>query len=244
MKRLALLGAMLAVTGALGVSATSALAQTDISITLCAPNCGSAYPLHLNWLDTTVRPKLETASGELLSGEGYHVLYLFGELSMGGTFHTILLRTRKGTEACFNQGEEANGEVATEGSFHVVYTSLAGSTQGLQLGILYLIQELIGASEISCPTNGNKVKVRGSMIAALNLSGSTENTQFTALLDVLNGTNGKQEFRAYYNEVGKGTLAKLESSVDSTGFKETDYGVGVTEEPTALQGKMWVVIHR
>ncbi len=244
MKRLVLLGAMAAAIGALGVLATSALALPDISITLCAPNCGSAYPLHLVWLSATVKPKLESTNGEVLSGEGWHWLYLLGELLPEGVLRVGLLRTRKGTETCFNQGEETNGETQMEGSFHVVYTSLAGSAQGLQEGILYLIKELTGATEISCPTNANTVKIRGSMIVALNLSGSTESTQFGGMKGILNGTNGKQEFRAYYNAAGTAALAKLESNVDGAGFKETDYGVGVTQEWTALQGKMWLITNR
>jgi hypothetical protein len=98
----------------------------DISITL------GSYPLHLNYLSNTVSTKLESTGGALLTGVGLHVLYLTGELTALGTFRAIFLKYVKGTEHCFNQGEEANGEVLMEGSFHIVYTSLPGSTQGLE----------------------------------------------------------------------------------------------------------------
>jgi hypothetical protein len=216
----------------------------DISITLCAPNCASSYPLHLNYLSNTVRTKLEAATGSVLSGEGLHVLYLIGELTALGTFRAIFLKVVKGTEKCFNQGVEANGEVLTEGSFHIVYTSLAGSTQGLQLGVLYLIKELTGTTEISCPTSATNVKVRGSMIGALNLKGTAESSQLTGISSVLKGSLGKQSFRAYWNDAGTGLLAKLESNVSGTGFKESSQVVEGEPEATALEGKMFVITNR
>jgi hypothetical protein len=208
----------------------------------------NAWPLHLNYLSNTVKTELQNTSGGIFHGAGLHVLYLFGELTALGTFRAIFLKVEKGTELCFNQGVEANGEVSTEGSFHIVYTSLASSTQGLQLGVLYLPKELTGTAganqEISCPTSALKIKVRGSLIGTLNLSGTTEATQLTGLKGVLNGVNGKQEFRAFWNDAGTGLLAKLESNISGAGFKESNEIVEGAPELTALEGKMFVLTSR
>jgi hypothetical protein len=218
----------------------------DISVTLCQPNCGRSYPLHLNYLSNTVKTELQSVAGSVLKGEGLHVLYLIGELTSLGTFRALFLKVTKGaSEKCFNQGEEENGEVLTEGSFHVVYTSLAGSSQGLQLGILYLVTELNEAHSniIKCPRSGIDVEVRGSVIGTLNLGGGTEMAQFTGLKGLLNGTKGKQSFRAYWNDFGTALLAKLESDVGA-GFLESNQIVEGEPESTSLEGKMFVITNR
>jgi hypothetical protein len=217
----------------------------DISVTLCQPNCGKSYPLHLNYLSNTVITELQNVNGGVLHGVGLHVLYLIGELTTLGTFRAIFLQVGKGSEKCFNQGVEANGEVLTEGSFHIVYTSLAGSSQGLQLGILYLVTELSEAHSniIKCVRSGLDIEIRGSVIGTLNLSGTTENTQLTGIKSVLNGWNGKQSFREYWNDFGTALLAKLDSDVGA-GFMESNQIVEGEPESTALEGKMFVIYHR
>ena len=132
MKRVKLLGMVLVAMCATGLMATSALALPDVSITLCTGDC--VYPLHLNYSNETVGTKIETAGGVVITGTGLHILILLGQLSNEGTFRAIFVKLVKGTEKCFNQGTEANGEVLFEGPVDVVYTSLAGSAQGLQLG--------------------------------------------------------------------------------------------------------------
>ncbi len=239
MKQFTLLGVMLAAMCAMGLMATSAFALPDISVTLT-----STYPLHLEYSSATVKAKIENPNGGVLSSEGLKLLFLIGELTALGTFRAIFKKLEKaGVEKCFNIGVEANGEVLMEGSFHIVYTSLAGSAQGLQIGILYLIKELTGATEITCPTNANKTKVRGDMIGSVNLlaKGNTAQRQYSGLASVLAGTAGKQTIRAYWNDAGTGLLAKLESNVDGAGFKESNLVIEGEPEATALEGKMFTI---
>ncbi len=237
MKRFKILGVMLAAMWAMGLMATSAFALPDISITL------GSYPLHLNYLSNTVKTTLESTAGSVLSGEGLHVLYLTGELTALGTFRAIFLKVVKGTEKCFNQGVEAAGEVLTEGSFHIVYTSLAGSAQGLQIGILYLVKEMNGTTTtppgIKCPTSGIEVKVKGSVIGSINV-GSTGEGERIGQKSVLNGSLGKQNIRAYWNDAGTGLLAKLLSSAGA-GFVESNQIVEGEPEATALNSAMYKI---
>ena len=211
----------------------------DLSITL-----GGAYPLHLNYESNTILTRLETVTGGVLTGEGLHELSLFGELSALGTFRAIFKKVGKETEKCFNTGVEANGEVLVEGESHIVYTSLAGSAQGLQLGVLALIKELTGATAITCPKNGISLKVKGSVIATTNQKGGSNTTQLIGAGGELNGVNGKQSFRAFYNNAGTALLAKLELNIDGAGFKEADVVVEGEPGGTALEGKMFVISNR
>lgn len=237
-----LLRVTLAVMCTMGVMAASALALPDVSITLCTSSC--AYPLTLHYSSNTVQTKLEDVAGAVLDGEGLHVLSSVGQLTALGTFRAIYLKVGKGTEKCFNQGEEANGEVASEGEAHIVYTSLAGSAQGLQLGALLLPKELTGATELSCPTSAVKVKIRGSAIASLDQGGATNTAQLIGAKGVMSGTRGKQEFRAYWNDAGTGLLARLEADFNGTGFKEVDQVIEGEPEETALAGEMFVISGR
>ncbi len=227
---------MLVAMCAIGLMATSALALPDVSITL-----SGVYPLHTNYSISTIHTKLETVNGSVLTGEGLHVLSLYGGSTALGTYRAIFLHIEKGFEKCFNTGVEANGEVLTEGSVHVVYTSLAGSTQGLQIGLLYLPKELTGATEISCPTNANKIKIRGSSIGSINLlaKGNVAQKQYSGLASVMAGTAGKQTIRAFWNDAGTGLLTKLESNIDGAGFKESNLVIEGEPEATALEGKMF-----
>ncbi len=239
MKRFKLLGVMLAAMCAMGLMATSAFALPDISVTLT-----STYPLHLEYNNATVPTKLESVNAGVLSGVGLKVLYLIGELTALGTFRATFKSVLKGTEKCFNTGVEANGEVLTEGSFHIVYTSLTGQTGfGLQIGILYLVTSLEGATKITCPTNANEVRVRGSVIGSINLlaKGNTAQKQYSGLASVLTGTAGKQTIRAYWNNAGTGLLAKLLSSIDGANFLESNQVVEGEPEATALEGKMFTI---
>ena len=243
MNRIKLLGVIPVVMCAMGLMATSAFALPDVSITLCTGSC--VYPLHTNYESATVKTKLENVNGGVLTGEGLHLLVLLGQLSNEGTFRAIFLKVTKGTEKCFNQGVEANGEVLTEGPVALVYTSLAGSTQGLQLGALFSPKELTGATEISCPTNANKTKVKGSMLGTENnAEGAGNTTQLTSGRGRLSGSLGKAAFRAYYNASGVGQLAQLLSNVDGAGFKESNQVVEGEPLLEALEGKMFVVSGR
>jgi len=208
----------------------------DISITL------GSYPLHLNYLSNTVKTTLETAAGSRLTGTGLHVLYLTGELTSLGTFRAIFLKVNREGEHCFNQGLEANGEVATEGSFHIVYTSLPGSPQGLQIGILYLVKELNGATTpagIKCKPSNVEVKVKGSVIGSINVTSTGEGERI-GQKSVLSGNLGKQSIRAYWNDAGVGLLAQLLSSVGA-GFTESNQIVEEETEATALNSAMYEI---
>jgi hypothetical protein len=239
-KRLKLFGVMLTAVCAMGLMATSAFALPDISITLCTGAC--VYPLHLNYLSEEVKTKLESASGTALEGEGLHVLYLIGELSALGTFRAIFLHVVNGAEKeekCLNTGNA--GEVLTEGSFHIVYTSLAGSGFGLQLGTLYLVNAL----EIKCKAAAITINVKGSVIGAIRTPGKENNEQLTGLKNLLSGSAGKQQFRAYYNDSSASLLAQLLCEKTGTaGFKECNQVVAGEPEATALEGKMFVVTSR
>jgi hypothetical protein len=234
MKRFKILGAMLAAMWAMGLMATSAFALPDISVTL------GSFPLHLNYLNTTVETKLETTGGALIHGTGLHVLYLTGELTALGTFKAIFLLVTKGAEKCFNQGLEVNGEVLTEGSFHLVYTSLAGQPGfGLQIGVLYLPKALEGATGIKCIGSGIEVKVKGSVIGSINSLPEGEGERI-GQKSVLAGTAGKQNIRAYWNDAGRGLLAQLLSNMGG-GPLESDEVVREEMEATALNGAMYKI---
>jgi hypothetical protein len=240
MKRFKLLGVMLMVLCAMGLMATSAFALPDISITLCTGAC--VYPLHLNYLSETVKGKLESASGTFIESEGLHRLYSLGELSALGTFRAIYLRFANGaepSEQCLNTANA--GEVLTEGSFHIVYTSLASSGFGLQLGTLYLLN----AFTITCPAAAITIKIKGSLVGAIRTPGKENNEQLTGLKSLISGSAGKQQFRAYYNDSSGSLLAQLLCEKTGTaGFKESSQVVGGEPEATALEGKMFVIRSR
>jgi hypothetical protein len=233
-KRLKLLGVVLAALWAMGLMATSAFALPDISVTL-----GSTYPLHLNYLSETIETKLESAAA-ILEGKGLHILYLIGTLTSLGTFRAIFLNVVNGenkAEKCLSTANE--GEVLTEGEFHIVYTSLSPLT----LGTLYLPKEIT----ITCPGVSITIKVKGSVIGAIRFPSTNENEQLTGLKNLLTGTGGKQQFRAYENESGGKLLAQLLCNKAGTGFKECNQVVGTGgEEPeaTALESKKFVVTKR
>jgi len=232
MKHLKLLGVMLAAMCAMGLMATSAFALPDISVTL-----GGTYPLHLNYESTTVKTRLESTTGTALKGEGLKVLYLIGELTALGTFRAIFKEVVNGAEAtekCLNTS--IAGEVLTEGSFHIVYTSLSP----LRLGTLFLVNEL----EIKCPVAGIGIKVKGSVIGTINTPGTSSTEQLTGLKGVLSGSGGKQQFRNYYNDSGASVLAQLLCNQAGTGFKECNQVVEGEPEAIALESKMFVLSGR
>jgi hypothetical protein len=237
MKRLKLAGVMLMVLCAMGLMVTSAFAALpDISITLCTGAC--VYPLHLNYSSETVKWRLESASGTEIKSTGLHVLYLIGELSALGTYRAIFLHFVNGAEpaeSCLNTANA--GEVLTEGSFHIVYTSLSPLT----LGTLYLMN----AITITCPGAVITFKVKGSLIGAIRTPGSSNTEQLIGLKDLISGSKGKQEFRAYENASGGKLLAQLLCEhTGIAGFKECNQVVEGEPEATALEGKMFVLSSR
>jgi hypothetical protein len=237
MKHLKVLGVAFVALFAFGITtATTAFALPDISITL-----GGAYPLHLEVTLLTLATKLSSGTGKSLTGEGFLLLYLTKELTALGTFEALFLKVENAKKTKCNSVADKAGEVLTRGTFHVVYTSLNGSTQGLQLGVLYLVQPF----EIECGTEEFPL-VRGSLLSSINSSGtgtgSTSN-ELTTLSGASPGNGaGVPTIKFYDNESGVAQLAKLETNF-GTGFVTTAEEITETTV-TALEGKMFVISSR
>jgi hypothetical protein len=240
MKHFKLLGVAVAALCMMGIAmASSAFALPDISVEL-----GGTYPLHLEVTLLTVPTKLSNVVKENISGVGLLVLYLLTALGHLGTFEALFTKTKKGTStACFSEEggkKDPTEEILTKGSWHLVYTSLAGSTQGLQLGILYLV------SPVTIKCGAEEVNVKGDTLSSVTTLSGTEATEYTSLTGVLKGNGeGVPNIKFFYNEGGTSVKAKLEANF-GTGFKEAAEEVeeanGVTV--TALEGKMFTVTSR
>ena len=204
-----------------------------IAITLA----GSAYPLHLNYESKTVATVLEDANGGVLSGAGLKLLLTTGEEAALGTFRADFLQVTETStgKKCHSTGD-TTGTVLTEGSFHLVYTSLGTN---LQLGVLYLPNEV----KIEC--EGFNAKVKGSVISSVNLNGTNEATELTNVKGLLaKGTNpGEQQIKEYYN--GEGTKVKAGLITTISGI-EQESNEQVKEEAvlTALSPDMFVITGR
>jgi hypothetical protein len=195
-----------------------------------------AYPLHLNYENTTIKSKLETTAGSEIEGEGLKFLLLFGELTALGTFRAEFKNATEPVEPgkCNSSGD-TTGVILTEGSFHVVYTNLSP----LLLGILFLPKETV----FTCGSTNEKVK--GSVISSLNGIGS-ETTELTSSSGKLGkgSSAGTQEIKEFYNDGGTKVKAKLEGNLSGTGFKEANEVVEGEPVLTALESKMFVITGR
>jgi hypothetical protein len=228
MNRLKLLAVSLVAMFAMGIMATSAFALPDISLTLP----GSTFPLHLNFADNgKTKTELQSASGAVIEGAGLSLLLLIGELTALGTFRADFLNTKRAGVAC-NSVTDAKEVILTEGSFHVVYTSLSPLT----LGILYLPK----AFEVEC--GALLIEIKGSVISSFNGIG-TEGSELTTASGQLSGTKGKANIKTYYNDAGTSLTAKLESNVGA-GFVESNQIVEGEPVLTALGNNMWRVTSR
>jgi hypothetical protein len=239
MRHLKLLGLALTALFMMGIgTATSAFALPDVSVTLE----GASYPLHLEVTLLTVRTKLTNVVKEVLTGEGLLLLYLLTELGHLGTFEALFTKVanKVGTK-CFSEEsakKDPSGEVLTKGTWHLVYTSLSGSSQGLQLGVLYLVSPV----EVVCGTE--IIKIKGDTLSSVQTLAGTETEEYTKLSGVLLGNEaGKPNITVFYNEAGTSTKAKLEANFGS-GFKESDEEVEETVTVTALEGEMFLVTSR
>jgi hypothetical protein len=237
MKYFKFFGAALAALSALGIAtASSAFALPDISITL-----GGAYPLHLEVTLTTAKTKLSNVVKENLTGEGILLLYLLTALGHLGTFEALFTKVRKSTTPCFSEEggkKDPSEEILTKGSWHLVYTSLAGSAQGLQLGILHLV------APVTIKCGAEEVLVKGDVLSSVDALTGTEATEYTALSGVLKGNGeGGPNIKFFYNEGGTSVKAKLEANF-GTGFKEAAEEVEELITVTALESKMFVVTSR
>jgi len=217
---------------------TEVIVLPDVSVTLA----GATYPLQLEVTLLTVKTKLSNVVKENLKGEGLLLLLLLNQLGSLGTFEALFTKViNKSGTACFSEEsskKDPSGEVLTKGTWHLVYTSLAGSTPGLQLGVLYLVSpvEVVCGAEI--------VKVKGDTLSSVVTPSGTETEEYTKMSGVLLGNGeGMPNIRVFYNDEGTSTKAKLEANFGA-GFKESDEEVEETVMLTALEGKMFVITNR
>jgi len=239
MKHLKLLGLTLTALFMMGIgTATSAFALPLVSVTLS----GATYPLRLEGTLLTVSTKLANVLKENLAGEGLLLLLLLTESGHLGTFEASFTKIKnKAGTSCFseeNSTKDPDGEVLLKGTWHLVYTSLSGSMQGLQLGVLYLVSpvEQVCGAEI--------IKVKGDTLSSVETLAVTETEEYTKLSGVLLGNKeGKPNITVFYNDSGTSTKAKLEVNFGS-GFKEAEEEVEEAITVTALEGKMFTVTSR
>ncbi len=183
---------------------TEVLWLPDVSTTLA----GSSYPLHLNYESSTVATLLEDANGGVLEGTGLKLLLLTGELTALGTFRADFANVKEVVAPKHNchTSNDPTATVLTEGSFHVVITSLFPN---LQIGLLFLPNEV----KIEC--EGINLKVKGSVIASINTNGITETTELTNIKGLLakGSTVASQQVSEYYNDSGTKVKAGLITTV-------------------------------
>jgi hypothetical protein len=237
MRHFKLLGVAVAALCMMGIAmASSAFALPDISVEL-----GGTYPLHLEVTLLTIPTKLSNVVKENLSGVGLLVLYLLTALGHLGTFEALFTKVKKGTIACFSEEggkKDPTEEILTKGSWHLVYTSLAGSAQGLQLGILHLV------APVTIKCGSEEISVKGDTLSSVESLSGTETTEYTSLTGILKGNGeGGPNIKFFYNEGGTSVKAKLEANF-GTGFKESAEEVEGEVKVTALEGKMFVVTSR
>jgi len=239
MKHLKLLGLALTALCMVGIgTATATFALSLVSVTLS----GATYPLRLEVTLLTAKTKLTNVLKEILKGVGLLLLLLLNEAGSSGTFEALFtsIENKAGTQ-CFseeNSKKDPAGEVLLKGTWHLVYTSLAGSTQGLQLGVLYLVSpvEQVCGAEI--------FKIKGDTLSSVETLAGTETEEYTKLSGVLLGNGeGAPNITVFYNDSGTSTKVKLEANFGS-GFKEADEEVEETVTVTALDGKMFTVTSR
>jgi hypothetical protein len=221
MKSLKLLGVALMALFTVGVTmASSAFALPEINVTLT-----SAFPIHLEVTNLTIKTALTEEEGLSLKGEGILVLYLSTELTSLGKFEALFLKVEeKNLGIKCNTPGDKSGEVLTKGTWHLVWTSLSPLT----LGILHLVSPF----ELECSIV--KKSIKGSALAGLAnpISG-----QLTALSGILEGNGkGTPNLTGYYLDSGQTAKAKLETN----GVVSAEEVKG-TVTTTALEGKMFEI---
>jgi hypothetical protein len=190
----------------------------------------------------TVRTKLTNIVKETLTGEGILVIVFLNELGHLGTYEALFTKVvNREATACFseeNAKKDPSGEVLTKGTWHLVYTSLSGSTQGLQLGVLAL------ASPVEVVCGAEVIKVKGDELGSVQTLEGTEATEYDSGTGVLLGDGeGSPNIKFFYNEAGASVKAKLEVNFGS-GFKEGDEELAEPTTSTAPGGKMVVITSR
>jgi hypothetical protein len=125
------------------------------------------------------------------------------------------------------------GELLTNGTFHIVYTSLTP----LGLGLLLLFAPF----ELECAAL--KVKIRGSILAAVEPTGAAPagSKEWTKVRAVILGNGaGVPKYKFYDNESGTSSEARFESNF-GTGFKVSALEVEEAVTATVLEAKMFVI---
>jgi hypothetical protein len=174
MRQLKLIGLVLvSVYGLSVVTTSSSFALPDVSVAL-----GGSYPLHLEVTLLTIKTKLSNVVKENIKGEGLLVLSLGTALGHLGTFEADFLHTKKDTNSCFSEEsakKDASDEILVRGSWHLVYTSLAGSAQGLQLGGLFL------GAPVTIKCGAEEVDVKGDTLSGIEslLGDGNDRVHFT-----------------------------------------------------------------
>lgn len=225
MRPLKVLGLVLVAIFALGITATSALAELELpDVHVLA---GEAYPLHLNFADDgKTKTVLQSTGGGKAEGKGVSVLLLIKELSSLGTFEAIFLNVKLGTAACTGEGDKVE-EVLTKGEFHIVHLK----TKPLTLGIAFLLELVL----FLC--GKLKVHVLGCALSSLNATKEMEDlTEVGGNLEA--DKKGKNLLTKYIDDNEKELECKLESNVGG-GFAQSSEEIEGTVLLKALESKMF-----
>ncbi len=222
MRYLKVLGVALVAMFALGITAISASALPDLSVTL-----GSAYPIHVNFADNgTTITKLETTGGSKLAGKGVSVLLLSeNTLSSLGTFEAVFLGVKDGSAACSNGTEKET--VATKGTYHLVTVTL---TPTLTSGVAFLVTPLT----ITCAKV--KVEVEGCALSTLTAAAG----EITEASGELKGKNGKNTLEKFENDSGTSVECILKANF-GTGLLQADEIVEELVTLKVLESKMFEI---
>lgn len=215
----------------------SASALPDISLTLS----GATYPDQMSITALTVKTKIADVAKNILKGEGVLLVAYLNELGHLGTYEALLTKVEKESTLCFSEEggkKDSSGEVLTRGTWHLVYTSLAGSPQGLQLGLLAL------TSPVTVKCGSSEVMIKGDGLGSVDTLTGGETEEYTQLGGVVKGNGeGTPNIRFFYNEAGTGVKAKTEVNF-GTGFKEAAEEDEESVAVTGAEGKMIVITSR
>jgi hypothetical protein len=81
------------------------------------------------------------------------------------------------------------------------------------------------------------------VIGATRTPGSSSTEELSGLKNLLSGSDGRQQFRAYYDDSGAALLVRLLCNTGES-FKECNQVVEGEPEATALESKMFVITRR
>ncbi|MFI5091170.1 MAG: hypothetical protein ACHP7P_14040 [Terriglobales bacterium] len=230
MRHLKVLGVALVAIFALGLTATSALAEITLPDVHILEGT-EKYPLHLNFADNGLTPTaLHAAAGGVLEGKGVSILTLTNELSALGLFSATFLNvTNAAKEKCNTAGDVA-GEVLSSGEFHIVPVNLTT----LQFGVAFL------ATEIAIKCGLTTIHIKGCVLSTLEVANESE---VKAIKGALEGDKkGKNTLTKYIDDLGEPLECILLSDF-GTGFKQSSEEVGEAVTLEALEKKMFTILN-